>query len=481
MLLFAGALLSSCSDWLDVQPESQIDGKEFFSNEQGYKDALNGVYINLASASLYGRNMTYGMVDVLGGMYYNVGSSGAYYYLKNHDYTNSSAESMINNVWSRAYTTIANLNEQLINQLNAADSATFSTDNYHVIKGEALGLRAFLHFDLLRLFAPSCTAGNDSTGIPYVTTYSYNPTPSGTVSENITQIINDLKAAELELKNSDPIVTGRKITADEDNGYLEDRQYHFNYYAVLAELARVYLYSNDYDNARLYAQKVIDSGKFTWTPVERIATSVEADRDRTFTSEQIFALQEDDLDDYILPFLTGTDKTNVMFTLNSSWLKAIWPTSTHSTDWRRTYFFSSEHTSYGMYYTCTKLWQEGMTKAYVGRMPIMRLPEMYLILAECDLPGAAKYLNIIRQHRGVTVPVAAKTDNDLRNEITLEYIREFQDEGQVFYHYKRTNAKQQYSGYTFRLTNVNPQKVYVLPLPESEIEFGNRENNVNND
>ena len=42
----------------------------------------------------------------------------------------------------------------------------FSGHNYELIRGETLGLRAYLHFDLLRMFAPSFTVGANAAAIP---------------------------------------------------------------------------------------------------------------------------------------------------------------------------------------------------------------------------------------------------------------------------------------------------------------------------
>ena len=35
---------SSCSDWLDVNPKSQVKEEALFSKETGFQDALLGIY-----------------------------------------------------------------------------------------------------------------------------------------------------------------------------------------------------------------------------------------------------------------------------------------------------------------------------------------------------------------------------------------------------------------------------------------------------
>ena len=475
LFTFSLTLFTSCDDWLDVKPKTQIESDDMFSSETGFKDVLNGVYINISSTSLYGRELTYGLVDVIGDAYYGVYSHTAYTQAKNHNYTEINVESMINSIWQKAYSSIAMINE-LLNQMETVDKGMFARDNYNVIKGEAIGLRAMLHFDILRLFAKSPVADASALAIPYVTTYSFKITPQSTVAETLDKVLADLQVAADLLKQSDPIITGREITTSDDNGYLSSRQFHMNYYAVKAMMARAYLYKGDKSNARQCALEVIDSGKFTWTKVDNIATANDADRDRTFTPEQVFALQIDDLHTYVDPAVYSSSARYVVkLYMNSSWLNNIWPTATHSTDWRRVYFVNNQGTRDSYSYTSSKLWQEGMSESYTKRMPLIRLPEMYLILAECDIANAATSLNEIRNHRGVTAPVNITTEAAMQDEITLEYFREFYNEGQLFYRYKRMNDGTHYGGYYFRKNvSFNPD-LYVLPMPAEEIEFGSRE------
>ncbi len=477
LFTFGLTLFTSCDDWLDVKPKTQIESDDMFSNETGFKDVLNGVYVNISSASMYGREMTYGLVDVIGDMYYGVYSNSTYSQAKNHNYTYSGVETMINNIWQNTYSSIAMINE-LLNQLESADKALFARDNYNVIKGEAIGLRAFLHFDLLRLFAKAPVVDANAPAIPYVTAYSFKITPQSTVTETLDKIIADLQVAADLLKQSDPIYTGREITTTDDNGYLLSRQFHMNYYAVKAMMARAYLYKGDKSNARQCAQEVINSGKFTWTKVDNIATANDSERDRTFTKEQVFALQIDNLHSYVDPTIYGASLAYaVRLYIGKYQLSNIWPTATHATDWRYVYFITNQGASSTSNYTSSKLWQEGMSESYTKRMPIIRLPEMYLILAECDVANAATQLNIIRENRGVTAPVNISTEAAMEDEITLEYFREFYNEGQLFYRYKRINDAIHYGGYYFRKNVQYNTDLYVLPMPAEEIEFGSRTTN----
>ena len=62
-------LLTSCNDWLDVEPKSQIKEENHFDREGGYKDQLTGIYTAMTERSMYGQNMGIGFVEVLSHRY----------------------------------------------------------------------------------------------------------------------------------------------------------------------------------------------------------------------------------------------------------------------------------------------------------------------------------------------------------------------------------------------------------------------------
>src|SRR5690606_38379174 len=78
------------------------------------------------------------------------------------------------------------------------NKSVLSPGAYNIIKGEALGMRAFLHFDLLRLFAPALLDGSNSgtPAIPYVDEFTVTPSPRLTLAAALDKVEADLKAAE---------------------------------------------------------------------------------------------------------------------------------------------------------------------------------------------------------------------------------------------------------------------------------------------
>ena len=65
-LIFA---LTSCNDWLNVSPKTDMKAEDLFSTESGFRDALIGVYALMSTSNLYGRNLSYAYLDVLAQYY----------------------------------------------------------------------------------------------------------------------------------------------------------------------------------------------------------------------------------------------------------------------------------------------------------------------------------------------------------------------------------------------------------------------------
>ena len=138
--------LSSCDKWLDVKPYDKISQDELLSSEQGYMKLLNGIYIELNSSMLYGGALSVEMIEIMGGAYV-IGTDnsvwGNYADLAGYEYGTDYWRARMNETWNKAYSLILNCN-LLLENLESA-SVSFTGDNYKVIKGEALALRAMLH------------------------------------------------------------------------------------------------------------------------------------------------------------------------------------------------------------------------------------------------------------------------------------------------------------------------------------------------
>ncbi|MBO9731946.1 MAG: RagB/SusD family nutrient uptake outer membrane protein [Chitinophaga sp.] len=114
--------------------------------------------------------------------------------------------------------------------------------------GENLFIRAFVHFGLVRTFGrPYTQSPETNLGIPVITKFDITALPKrNTVKEVYGQIVADLKKGKDLMDNSN------------SNSYATKA-------AAQALLARVYLYMERNDSARIYADSVINAGNFTLT------------------------------------------------------------------------------------------------------------------------------------------------------------------------------------------------------------------------
>ena len=491
--------LTSCNDFLDVRPKSQIPADLQFNSDAGFFDQLIGVYTKMSEGAMYGREMTFGLIEVLS-QNYDLGATNAYQYAAEYDYMHSSVRGRIDGIWRNTYNCIAGLNLMLA-YLEKADPDIFRDNNRSVYKGEALGLRAFLHFDLLRIFAPGYAANSGAMSIPYVTEYGPIITPQSTVNQIIDLIIQDLEEAATLLENTDPLIGGISGTQYQ-NWY---RRAYFNYYAAVATLARVYLYKGDKVNALRYAEYVIyeRGDAYRWTHFSSKDASNPLQCDRLFTPEMIFYLKIADMANLINPWFTRNSTTvltnpnalnpneakeDVIFEVNSGG---------HGNDYRRANCFSFDGSSKYL----SKFWQYN-GGSYNNYFPLIRMTEAYYIAAEIvkdiDPDRAISLLNIVRDERRIlplplsyweemiitppaeeggvadtTVvrhPQPTLTVEQIQDEIFKEYRKEFIGEGQLFFYYKRRNLP------NIEFTPVPADnRSYVLPLPDNEVDFGFRQ------
>ena len=140
--------LMSCSDWLDVSPKTSIPTDKQFESESGFKDALTGIYLKLGTTTLYAGDLTYAYSDELAGLYsdypgYN--TNAVFDQSIVFDYENMFL-SKKNGIYSTMYNIIANINN-FLEYVDKNKDVLVTERYYETMKGEALGLRAFLHFD----------------------------------------------------------------------------------------------------------------------------------------------------------------------------------------------------------------------------------------------------------------------------------------------------------------------------------------------
>lgn len=453
-------LLSSCENWFDVEPRTEIKEEKLFSDENGYFDALIGVYTIMGKPSLYGDMLTMSLQDGIVQNYYVTSSAHPLYYITKMDYENTRVRPSIDNIWNGLYNAIVNTNNIIAN-IEQSDRKIFSGENYNIIKGEALALRAYLHFDILRMFGPSFKMDKTKKCMPYVETVSKENTPYSSPEEIIEKCTKDLKEALILLEN-DPI-TGN--TSDYGNIYLMNRTTRMNIYAVQATLARIYHYAGNKTEALKYAQPFTEHEKLSL-----ISNLTAVNTDRLLSQEIIFALFVDNIsswaEDHFGSSNLGYDYFQYGFALDMVFEK----NAGLGLDIRYSALFN-ENAS--MYKLNKYLYNTGDAYNAKYRIPMLRLSEMYYIAAEStnNLEDAKTWLNDVRSARGLEGKDFTSFE-EIEKYLIDEYRREFYGEGQLFYRYKMLNADEIKIGYTTINLENKKEEAYILPLPEQEEQFG---------
>ncbi|MBV4360176.1 RagB/SusD family nutrient uptake outer membrane protein [Pinibacter aurantiacus] len=471
VLLLMIASLSSCKKWLDVKPENVFTEQQIFSTPQSVYQALNGIYLSMSKSSMYGANLTMLVPDVMA-QYYNVGSSHKYYNFSSYGFSQDVVKTVTDEIWTSSYVCITNANSFVAQLDKYKGVVTPSQDS--ILRGEAIALRAFFHFDMLRLFGPMYnTADSILPSIPYYkkTGSSYNGyLPGNNVMDSV---LDDLKTAEALLSN-DPVITFGVAGNPDPNtdAFFRNRNLRMNYYAVKALQARVYMYRNDKANAYQTSQLVIANAQkyFPWITSTAVLSNKD-NADRLFSTEMIFAVQSLEMyGNYNKYFAPANSDGSILAPLDGR-LNTMMESSTYPNDYRLNpcwIYPTASSKSYRTFYKFADVSNTDLKFRYM--MPLIRISEMYYIAAETAPDNATAFglLNTVRYNRGdANIPGTAV----LATEIKKEYQKEFYGEGQLFYYYKRTKTTAIPNG-SATSGNVTMDKTkYVVPIPQSETNF----------
>lgn len=484
VLPLSALVFSSCENWLEASSSSNIEADKLLETRDGFHDALTGIYMNMGEIDAYGGYMTWYCNDCAA--YPLASGSNAILLLQRHEYSNSTIRPMIESIWSRCYNIIANIN-MLLRELEARRNVISNQDEYNIIKGELLGLRAYIHFDLLRIYGVAGWSEEDMSKltVPYCREYSSRVTSQRSYTDTETLLLEDLNGAIEALGESDPLVMDASKKAEfESNynldGYWSNRQKHFNYYSALGLMARLYQWKGDTATAAGYAQRVIDGaeGSFVnWIDAEAVLTAQNDDqRDWTFSTEQLFMLEITNLSTYTTGVLFDISGLNGGISLLSSTvddkLFVRYDQATGSQAGIEDLRGPSLRLRVGTmgYYDYKFYYSTSYSQNYRNLMPMMKLSEMYYIVAENHVrldenAEALLMLDKVRAARGITDAYPSTVDASV--ELTREYYREFIGEGVLFYYLKHKRA----------VTSIEPTfdlsyDDLVYPYPIEEVNYG---------
>lgn len=454
-------LTSSCS-FLDIDTPGIVNNGKMFGNEQGFIDAMDGVYASMAADGLYGKELSFGFIDEIAQLYFNDYGEGETTLTKSIDlkYRDEDVRERIDGIWGDAYNVISSANSIIDNV------SGHSYPGLPHIEGEARAVRAMVHFDILRLFAPGMEKA-ESEAIPYVDHFSITPFRRLAVKDVYDRITDDLERS-YKLLSESPEISGRTPS----NVYM-------NKYAVAALLARVHNWAGNHGEAAKYAEAALE-GDFQFTRDEQVKSLFKG---YLANRECIFGLHAPNMYLDVRSNLYPTRLTESMLMVRDNY-QALFEVSTFTStnnDYRYQACFAKRTWTKSVT-LCVKLYDKNYDEDQIvptGRIPgpnLIRIPEVYYILAEsayasADMEKALEYLNAVVTARGLR-PLSLEdidTEAKFRRKLVGEYIKEYWGEGQIFFTYKRFNMDM--DGVNSKHFTASDD-VYVLPLPESEYENG---------
>jgi tetratricopeptide (TPR) repeat protein len=419
-------LFSGCDKYLNLQDAEHVGENIALNSDENVKSVLQGAYSQFALPSIYGGNLLRN-AELLGGNG-EIQWVGTYIdprqiFSKTMIATNSEAEVQ----WRDSYATI-NTTNNILSALAVVKEADRDR-----VKGEALFLRGLMYFDLVRFFAKQYRFGvvNDQLGVPIILTPTHGIVAGSNVARNTVEEVYNQTIADLELAAS-------LLPLDND--------VYASKGAANALLARLYLQKGDYAKARDRANTVIGSGTYSLVPVY----SDEFDNSSN-TLEDIFATQitpQDRLSSmtefFSVPDFGGRGDIEILQAhLN------LYPAG----DQRLALFTNRDDAMR------TDKWNN-----QYGIINLIRLAEMYLIRAECNIRLSTAIgdtplndYNAVHTRAGLTAAGSV-----VLNDILLERRLELAFEG--FRIHDQRRLQQNVGTY-----NYNDDKL-VFPIPEREIQ-----------
>lgn len=397
VFLFLMVAVSSCKK-LSSLPSDAISTETLVNTSEGLTNALNGAYAlfkdhiefngQVDMNNMYLRQFyhltDFASDDIVCGQV----TTDPFYYSFSLDHSPAQANSRY--YWYISYKIITGVNTVIdaVEKSGKNDAAT------NQLLGECYFLRAFCHFNLVRLFGKPYTVDPNSPGIILRTNLS---DPSKKARSTVKEVYDSVLADAEKAAGLMTLSRGVQYASQE---------------AAWSLLARVNLYKEDHAKAIEYADKVINSGKFSLATKD---TYPKLFANATSATETIFCIAFTVVDDY---GKFGSIASMIYSDGNSGWgeeyasssLRAAM--SAHPEDVRWSYIVPSKDgagivqkkNGIEMYYISKFSFQDNLPNL---SSPIMfRIAEMYLIRAEANAKAGANAaalddVDMIRKNRGL--------------------------------------------------------------------------------
>lgn len=237
--ILLGGGLTSCSDFLNLQPEYQINENAFYKTAKDFETALIGNYAGLQTlhntALINLGDLTTDNAEIRW-------TSPTISETECDEMNFTPSNEFVNTVWSISYATIARSN----NILARLDAVNLTDAQKKQFRGESLFLRAYSYFNLVRLFGNLPIVDVAFRSPNEIMKFDMTRKP---VSQVYTLIIADLIESASSL-----------------NGISGLGKSHASTGAAKTLLGKVYLTNKQYDLAKAVLKEVIDMNSYSLNP-----------------------------------------------------------------------------------------------------------------------------------------------------------------------------------------------------------------------
>lgn len=416
---------------------------------------MNGTYAIMKHQYGYGRNYMLAVGEIRADNVYSDLHSGRWGNWMRMDVRRTNDH--LQQVFSRLYQSLANPN--IIINADLSEVEGLDEDMEHLI-GQAYGIRAYVHFDLLRGWGQQYIEEGSGLGISYVKNYKGEEEAGGvargSIEENKTDILADIDMAIEHLQ------------AGAESQYA-DNALNFTLDAAILLKARFYNYFREYEQVRAMEDEL--TGVLSRHPVTSAANVVSYWSQQTPPQESIFELANSASDNNggsnIGNFYRGTTQSDIVV------FPQLDPNGTNDAEFEtgdvRAQKSMIDHQTAG----AGGLRIMGKYPDYVigsDNIKLERGSEIAMILAEAfvnnDDSKASHYLDMITSNRNVSnysTPITY-------DKILAENRKEFFGEGFRFFDLQRHGKKIRAMGNGSHEEIQPGDYRFTLPLPRQELD-----------
>lgn len=239
LVVFTGFIIVGCTDFLSVNPQSELTQEAFPTTQEDALQSTNAVYSTLRNWHYHSGGFP--ILDIMSDDAHKgsnpsdaANTIGPY-----DDFTHSTTQDGLDRWWNALYQGIRRANIVL----EKVPDVSMDENLQNRFLGEASFLRALYYFDLVRAFG----------GVPLVTTAEPAlDVPKSTAEQIYTRIEEDLAFAIDNLPRK--------------SSYSQDNLGRATQGAAEALLAKVHLFQGEFGDAEDYALDVIDSNEYDLEP-----------------------------------------------------------------------------------------------------------------------------------------------------------------------------------------------------------------------